>query len=168
MWQKYDGPQMVFQDPYSSLNPAKKIGWLLEEPLKVDKKRKWTSQERKKRVEEIMGEIELPLEMLDRYPSQLSGGQRQRIAIARALYDDPELLILDEATSSIDTRTEIKIQKAFQKMMEGRTPSTVQLQLITSAPFAHAQEMPLAIWSNVDCGIIGFDNTILTLISSAL
>ena len=109
LWQKYDGPQMVFQDPYSSLNPAKKIGWLLEEPLKVDKKRKWTSQERKKRVEEIMGEIELPLEMLDRYPSQLSGGQRQRICIGIALMRSPRLLIADEPVSALDVTIQAQI-----------------------------------------------------------
>ena len=116
LWQKYDGPQMVFQDPYSSLNPAKKIGWLLEEPLKVDKKRKWTSQERKKRVEEIMGEIELPLEMLDRYPSQLSGGQRQRICIGIALMRSPRLLIADEPVSALDVTIQAQIMELLQNL----------------------------------------------------
>ncbi|SFP53851.1 peptide/nickel transport system ATP-binding protein [Butyrivibrio proteoclasticus] len=116
LWQKYDEPQMVFQDPYSSLNPAKKIGWLLEEPLKVDKKRKWTSQERKKRVEEIMGEIELPLEMLDRYPSQLSGGQRQRICIGIALMKSPRLLIADEPVSALDVTIQAQIMELLQNL----------------------------------------------------
>lgn len=116
LWQKYDGPQMVFQDPYSSLNPAKKIGWLLEEPIKVDKKRKWTSQERKKRVEEIMGEIELPLEMLDRYPSQLSGGQRQRICIGIALMRSPRLLIADEPVSALDVTIQAQIMELLQNL----------------------------------------------------
>ena len=116
LWQKYDGPQMVFQDPYSSLNPAKKIGWLLEEPLKVDKKHKWTSEERKKKVEEIMGEIELPLEMLDRYPSQLSGGQRQRICIGIALMRSPRLLIADEPVSALDVTIQAQIMELLQNL----------------------------------------------------
>ena len=111
LWQKYEGPQMVFQDPYSSLNPAKKIGWLLEEPLKVDKKRNWTKEERRKRVEEIMGEIELPLEMLDRYPAQLSGGQRQRICIGIALMRSPKLLIADEPVSALDVTIQSQIME---------------------------------------------------------
>ncbi len=61
---KYEKPQMVFQDPYSSLNPAKKIGWLLKEPLRVDKSRKWTESEMDERVKAIMEEIEMPLVML--------------------------------------------------------------------------------------------------------
>ena len=62
IWQKYERPQMVFQDPYSSLNPSKTIGWLLAEPLRVDKTRKWTDDEIDRRVYEIMEEIELPRE----------------------------------------------------------------------------------------------------------
>jgi peptide/nickel transport system ATP-binding protein len=116
LWQKYEGPQMVFQDPYSSLNPAKKIGWLLEEPLKVDKKRSWTKEERKKRVEEIMGEIELPLEMLERYPSQLSGGQRQRVCIGIALMRSPKLLIADEPVSALDVTIQSQIMELLQNL----------------------------------------------------
>ncbi|MBO6241097.1 MAG: ABC transporter ATP-binding protein [Butyrivibrio sp.] len=116
LWQKYSGPQMVFQDPYSSLNPAKKVGWLLEEPLKVDKKHKWTKDERKKRVEAIMGEIELPLEMLDRYPSQLSGGQRQRVCIGIALMRSPKLLIADEPVSALDVTIQSQIMELLQNL----------------------------------------------------
>ncbi len=116
IWQKYTRPQMVFQDPYNSLNPAKKIGWLLEEPLKVDKERKWTPEERRKRVEEIMGEIELPLNMLDRYPSQLSGGQRQRVCIGIALMREPKLLIADEPVSALDVTIQAQIMDLLRNL----------------------------------------------------
>ncbi len=116
IWQKYGDPQMVFQDPYNSLNPAKKIGWLLEEPLKVDKNRKWTKEERKKRVEEIMKEIELPLNMLERYPSQLSGGQRQRVCIGIALMRNPKLLIADEPVSALDVTIQAQIMELLRNL----------------------------------------------------
>lgn len=109
-------PQMVFQDPYSSLNPAKKVGWLLEEPLKVDRDRKWTAEERKKRVEEIMDEIELPLSMLERYPSQLSGGQRQRVCIGIALMKSPKLLIADEPVSALDVTIQAQIMELLDNL----------------------------------------------------
>lgn len=116
IYQKYERPQMVFQDPYSSLNPAKKVGWLLEEPLRVDKTRNWTPEERKKRVEEIMNEIELPLNMLERYPSQLSGGQRQRVCIGIALMRSPKLLIADEPVSALDVTIQAQIMALLQNL----------------------------------------------------
>ena len=61
----------------------------------------------------------------------LSQGQKQLLCIARVMLTLPPMLILDEATSSIDTRTEIKIQKAFAKMMEGRTSFIVAHRLST-------------------------------------
>lgn len=116
IWQKYDRPQMVFQDPYSSLNPAKKIGWLLAEPLRVDKTKKWTKEEINSRVEEIMTEIELPLSMLDRYPAQLSGGQRQRVCIGIALMRSPKLLIADEPVSALDVTIQAQILELLEKL----------------------------------------------------
>ena len=116
IWQKYPDPQMVFQDPYNSLNPAKKIGWLLEEPLKVDKNRKWTKEERLQRVKEIMEDIELPLNMLERYPSQLSGGQRQRVCIGIALMRNPKLLIADEPVSALDVTIQAQIMELLRNL----------------------------------------------------
>lgn len=116
IWQKYDRPQMVFQDPYSSLNPAKKIGWLLAEPLRVDKSRKWTKEEIDSRVKEIMEEIELPISMLDRYPAQLSGGQRQRVCIGMALMRSPKLLIADEPVSALDVTIQAQILELLENL----------------------------------------------------
>ena len=116
IYQKYDRPQMVFQDPYSSLNPSKKIGWLLAEPLKVDKTRKWTKEEIDKRRKEIMAEIELPLSMLDRYPTQLSGGQRQRVCIGMALMRSPRLLIADEPVSALDVTIQAQILELLENL----------------------------------------------------
>ena len=116
IWQKYSDPQMVFQDPYNSLNPAKKIGWLLEEPLKVDRSRKWTKEERRTRVEGIMKEIELPISMLERYPSQLSGGQRQRVCIGIALMRNPKLLIADEPVSALDVTIQAQIMELLRSL----------------------------------------------------
>jgi peptide/nickel transport system ATP-binding protein len=116
IWQKYDQPQMVFQDPYSSLNPSKKIGWLLEEPLRVDKTRNWTKQEIEERVKTVMEEIELPLSMLERYPAQLSGGQRQRVCIGMALMRSPKLLIADEPVSALDVTIQAQILELLENL----------------------------------------------------
>lgn len=116
IYQKYDSPQMVFQDPYSSLNPSKTIGWLLEESLRVDKKRKWTREERLERVKEIMKQVELPEEFISRYPSQLSGGQRQRVCIGMALMKSPKLLIADEPVSALDVTIQAQIMELLQNL----------------------------------------------------
>ena len=114
--QKYTSPQMVFQDPYSSLNPAKRIGWLLEEPLRVDKSRQWTKEEITARVKEVMEDIELPLSMLDRFPAQLSGGQRQRVCIGMALMRSPKLLIADEPVSALDVTIQAQILELLENL----------------------------------------------------
>jgi len=100
-------PQMIFQDPFSSLNPVKKIGWILEEPLR--NLGNYTKEERKEKVKEMLGWIGLEEVVLDRYPRQLSGGQRQRVSIGAALIAGAKFIIADEAVSALDVTVQKQI-----------------------------------------------------------
>jgi len=108
-------PQMVFQDPYGSLNPSKRIGWLLEEPLRLACLG-MTSEERKKRVDEILTKVDLPLRYKKRFPSELSGGQRQRVAIALALVLNRKLIVLDEPVSALDVTVQEQILELLLRL----------------------------------------------------
>ncbi len=110
----FDHPQMVFQDPYSSLNPVKKVGWILEEPLRL--KGGMDSGARKQRVLEMLEKVGLDEKFVDRYPKQLSGGQRQRVCIAGALMQEPELLIADEPVSALDVTIQAQILELLSKL----------------------------------------------------
>lgn len=109
-------PRMVFQDPYGSLNPARKIGWILEEPLKI--KGGYTKEERKKLVAEALKEVELEADHVKRYVRELSGGQRQRVAIAAALIQKPEIVILDEPVSALDVTVQGQILELLYRLKE--------------------------------------------------
>lgn len=109
-------PQMVFQDPYSSLNPSRKIGWILEEPLRL--LGGYTKVQRKELVAEMLEKVGLKAELADRYPRQLSGGQRQRVCIGAALMQKPKLLIADEAVSALDVTIQAQIIDLFLKLHE--------------------------------------------------
>lgn len=100
-------PQMVFQDPYSSLNQAKRVQWILEEPLKI--KGGFSKEERKRLVREKLIEVGLSEEVGNRYVYQLSGGQRQRVCIAAALMLQSKFVILDEAVSALDVTIQRQI-----------------------------------------------------------
>lgn len=100
-------PQMVFQDPYSSLNPAHSIGWILEEPLKI--KGGMAATERKEQVFRMLERVGLSKEYAARRPHELSGGQRQRIAIASAVIAHPELVVADEPVSALDVTIQAQI-----------------------------------------------------------
>lgn len=106
--------QVVFQDPSGSLNPRKTIRRLLEEPLIVHGLGDWRA--RSARVKELLDVVELPVELLDRYPHNLSGGQKQRVGIGRALATGPDLLILDEPTSALDVSVQAKIVALLRKL----------------------------------------------------
>ena len=109
-------PQMVFQDPYSSLNPKKKISFILEEPLKnlTD----MTAEERRAKAEWILGEVGLGKEYLDRYPSELSGGQRQRVCIAESMIHGSNFLILDEPVSALDVTIQAQVLELIRELKE--------------------------------------------------
>ena len=109
-------PQMIFQDPYSSLNPAYPVEWLLEEPLRIYGK--YDGPERKRRVREMLERVELPEEVLKAKPSELSGGQRQRVSIAVALIQLPRFLIADEPVSALDVTIQAQILKLLRELRD--------------------------------------------------
>ena len=123
MQKRYDGeitlksanPQMVFQDPYSSLNPAKRIGWILEEPMRI---KGIAVEERRKRVDEMLDKVGLDRSCKEHYPNELSGGQRQRVAIAQALLSDTKFLIADEPVSALDVTIQAQIIRLLLKLQK--------------------------------------------------
>ena len=107
-------PQMVFQDPYGSLNPSKTIGWIVEEPLRLYGK--YDKAERRRRVLEMLERVGLGGDFYKRYPRELSGGQRQRVSIAAALICRPRFIILDEPVSALDVTIQAQILELLREL----------------------------------------------------
>lgn len=109
-------PQMIFQDPYSSLNPAYTVEWILEEPLRIYGK--YDAAERKRRCRDMVELVGLPMECLKARPEELSGGQRQRVSIATALIQRPKFLIADEPVSALDVTIQAQILKLLGQLRD--------------------------------------------------
>ncbi|TBU78688.1 peptide ABC transporter ATP-binding protein [Phytopseudomonas daroniae] len=108
--------QMVFQNPYASLNPRQKIGDQLAEPLQINTS--LSRAERREKVQAMMSQVGLRPEHYQRYPHMFSGGQRQRIALARAMMLTPKVLVADEPTSALDVSIQAQVLNLFMDLQE--------------------------------------------------
>ena len=108
--------QVVFQDPYGSLNPARTIGDTLAEPLMNDKS--LTGKDISERVAEVLQQVGMPTDTASRYPGMFSGGQRQRIAIARAVIAKPRLIVCDEPVSALDLSVQAQVLNLLKSLQQ--------------------------------------------------
>lgn len=108
--------QMVFQDPYSSLNPVKNIYEAFDEPMRVH--RLGTKAQRKEKIAALLETVSLPADYMYRFPHEFSGGQRQRICIARALCVDPEMIVCDEPVSALDVSIQAQVLNLMKDLQE--------------------------------------------------
>lgn len=110
--------QIIFQDPYASLNPKKKVVESVMAPLNVTGK--YSKEEKMQKVIDIMKEVGLSEKFLDKYPHEMSGGQRQRVVIARALINNPELVICDEPVSALDVSVRSQVLNLLKDLQRDR------------------------------------------------
>jgi oligopeptide transport system ATP-binding protein len=109
--------QMIFQDPYASLNPRWTVNSIVSEPLRVHRLLK-TEAERTERVKELMGLVGLSGRLVNRFPHEFSGGQRQRIGVARALASDPKFIVCDEPISALDVSIQAQVVNLLEDLQD--------------------------------------------------
>lgn len=108
--------QMVFQDPYASLNPRRSVAQTLEEPLLIH--RNLSPRERRSEIRTLLDEVGLVASSMKKYPHEFSGGQRQRLAIARALASRPQILVCDESVSALDLLVQAQILNLLSRLRQ--------------------------------------------------
>ena len=107
--------QIIFQDPFASLNPRMRVAELLEEGL-ISLRPDLDASARRAHLHDLLDQVGLRRDALQRWPHEFSGGQRQRIAIARALAVQPRLIVCDEPTSALDVSVQAQILNLLSEL----------------------------------------------------